>query len=209
MDSTPVQLVCAAFSLTATSGASMTEMTRGAAGRIWRLDLGTDRSAVKELFLESDEESVRREGAFAAHLRAAGIRLPASVPGSDGRFLVPLAGDAGASWLRLYQWIDGGPADPADPGLATRLGDILGRLHAHALPAQGAPDPWYETVPGRATWDQLADAARAQGASWRPALAGRAALPAALADLLTPAARHQPGPRHSPLHPDHLLDDRT
>ena len=174
MDSTPVQLVCAAFSLTATPGASMTEVARGAVGRIWRLDLGTDRYAVKELFLESDEESVRREVAFTTHLQAAGIRLPASVPDSDGRFLVPLAGDAGASWLRLYQWIDGGPADLADPGLATRLGDILGRLHAHALPAQGAPDPWYETVPGRATWDQLADAARAQGASWGPALAGRA-----------------------------------
>ena len=66
MDSTPVQLVCAAFSLTATPGASMTELTRGAAGRIWRLDLGTDPYAVKELFLESDEESVRREVAFTA-----------------------------------------------------------------------------------------------------------------------------------------------
>src|SRR5258708_13623810 len=145
MDSTPVELVCAAFSLTATSGASMTELTRGAAGRIWRLDLGTDRYAVKELFLESDEESVRREVAFTAHLQAAGIRLPASVPGSDGRFLVPLAGDAGASWLRLYQWIDGGPADPADPGLATPLGAILGTLHAPALTAQRAPHPLSET----------------------------------------------------------------
>ena len=141
MDSTLVQLVCAVFSLTATPGASMTELTRGAAGRIWRLDLGTDRYAVKELFLEPDEESVRREVAFTAHLQAAGIRLPASVPGSDGRFLVPLAEDAGTCWLRLYQWIDGGPADLAEPGLATRLGDTLGRLHAHALPAQVGPDP--------------------------------------------------------------------
>src|SRR5260370_2538223 len=141
MDSTPVQLVCAAFSLTATSGASMTEMTRGAAGRIWRLDLGTDRSAVKELFLESDEESVRREVAFTAHLQAAGIRLPASAPGSDGRFLVPLAGDAGASCLRLYQSIDGGPADPADPRLGTPIPDLLARLHEHSLPRQGEHHP--------------------------------------------------------------------
>jgi Ser/Thr protein kinase RdoA (MazF antagonist) len=209
MDSTPVQLVCAAFSLTATPGASITELTRGAAGRIWRLDLGTARYAVKELFLESDEESVRREVAFTAHLQAAGIRLPASVPGRDGRFLVPLAVDAGASWLRLYHWIDGGPADLADPGLATRLGDILGRLHAHALPAQSAPDPWYEKVPGRATWDQLADAAGAQGASWGPALAGRADLLAALADLVTPAARDQLVTCHCDLHPDNVLVDGT
>jgi Ser/Thr protein kinase RdoA (MazF antagonist) len=187
----------------------MTELSRGAAGRIWRLDLGADRYAVKELFFESDEESVRREVAFTAHLQAAGIRLPASVPGSDGRFLVPLAGDAGDSRLRLYQWIDGGPADLADPGLATRLGDILGRLHAAALPPQGAPDPWCETVPGPATWDELADSARAQGASWGQALAGHASLLAGLADLVTPPARDRLVTCHCDLHPDNVLVDGT
>jgi Ser/Thr protein kinase RdoA (MazF antagonist) len=187
----------------------MTELTRGAAGRIWRLDLGADRYAIKELFFESDEVSVRREVAFTAHLQAAGIRLPASVPDSGGRFLVPLAGDAGDSRLRLYQWIDGVPADLADPGLATRLGDILGRLHAAALPAQGAPDPWYETVPASATWDELADAARGQGASWGQALAGHASLLADLADLVTPAARDQLVTCHCDLHPDNVLVDGT
>jgi len=125
----------------------MTEVTRGAAGRIWRLDLGTNRYAVKELFLESDEESVRREVAFTAHLQAAGIRLPPACRAATGASSSP-GRDAGASWLRIYQWIDGGPADLADPGLATRLGDILGRLHAHALSAQGAPTRGMRAFPG-------------------------------------------------------------
>jgi Ser/Thr protein kinase RdoA (MazF antagonist) len=145
--------------------------------------------------------------AFTAHLQAAGIRLPASVPGTDGRFLAPLAAEAGDSWLRLYQWIDGTPADLADRGLATRLGDVLGRLHVAATPAQGAPDPWYETVPGSQTWDQLADAARAQGASWGQALAGQAGLLTDLADLVAPAARDQLVTCHCDLHPDNVLVD--
>ncbi len=111
-----VEPVCAAFGLAARPGASITALSRGAAGRIWHLDLGADRYAVKELFVESDEESVCREVRFTAHLQAAGIRLPGSVPDRGGRFLVLLARDSGDSWLRLYRWVDGVPADLADPG---------------------------------------------------------------------------------------------
>jgi hypothetical protein len=67
-----VEPVCAAFGLAARPGASITALSRGAAGRIWHLDLGADRYAVKELFVGSDEESVCREVAFTAHLQAAG-----------------------------------------------------------------------------------------------------------------------------------------
>jgi Ser/Thr protein kinase RdoA (MazF antagonist) len=202
-----VEPVCAAFGLAARPGASITALSRGAAGRIWHLDLGADRYAVKELFVESDEESVCREVAFTAHLQAAGIRLPGSVPDQGGRFLVPLAGDSGDSWLRLYRWVDGVPADLADPGLAAQIGDLLGRLHAHALPAECEPDPWYETVPGPATWDQLADAARVHGASWSQALAGQVGLLADLAELVAPAAQDQLVTCHRDLHPDNVLVD--
>lgn len=179
-------------------------MSRGAAGRIWRLDLGAERYAVKELFDESDEEPVRREVAFTAHLRAAGIRLPAPLPGPGGRFVVPLT-RGGGGWLRLYQWVDGIPADLADPRLAGQIGDVLGRLHTHALPPQGGADPWYCTVPGTDAWYQVADAARAQGASWGHALAGHAGLLASLADLVTPAAMDRLVTCHRDLHPDNVL----
>jgi Ser/Thr protein kinase RdoA (MazF antagonist) len=202
-----VEPVCAAFGLEVSPGASITALSRGAVGRIWRLDLGADRYAVKELFVESDEESVCREVTFTAHLQAAGIRLPGSLPGRTGRFLVPLAGASGDSWLRLYQWVDGIPADPADPGLAAQVGDLLGRLHAHAVPADGEPDPWYETVPGPAAWEQLADAARVYGASWSQALAGKLGPLADLAELVAPAARDQLVTCHRDLHPGNVLID--
>jgi Ser/Thr protein kinase RdoA (MazF antagonist) len=174
-------------------------------GQIWRLDLGAERYAVKELFWESDEESVRREAGFTAHLAAAGIGLPRSLPGRDGRFLVRLPAELGGRWLRLYQWMDGVPVDLADADVAGRAGDLLGRLHAHAPPPQGEIDPWYETVPGPAAWDQLADAAHAQGMQWGPALAKRAALLHDLAGLVTPAAQDRQITCHRDLHPDNVL----
>jgi hypothetical protein len=165
-------------------------------GRVWCLDLGAERYAVKELFWESEEESVGPEVAFTAHLDSAGIRLPGSLPGRGGRFLQELAADHGGGWLRLYRWVDGVPVDLADPGLAARIGDLAGRLHALATPAEGAVDPWYDTVPGPATWERLADAARGHGAGWGEAMAGHAALLRDLADLVT---------CHRDLHPDNVL----
>jgi len=174
-------------------------------GRIWCLDLGAERYAVKELFQESDEESVRLEVAFTAHLESAGIRLPGSLPGRAGRFLQELAADDGDGWLRLYRWIDGVPVDLADPGLAVQVGDLVGWLHALGRPARGAVDPWYDRVPGPAIWDQLADAARGQGAGWGEAVAGHASLLRDLADLVTPTAGGRLVTCHRDLHPDNML----
>ena len=200
-----VELVCGAFGLTAGPGASLTAVSRGAMGRIWCLDLGAERYAVKELFGEPDEEPVGPEAAFTARLESAGIRLPGSLPGRDGRFLQELAPEQGGSWLRLYRWIDGVPADLADPGLAARIGGLAGRLHVLAGPARGAAGPWYEKVPGPATWDQLADAARGQGAGWGEALAGQAGLLRDLAGLVTPMARDRLVTCHRDLHPGNVL----
>ena len=45
---TAVGWICAAFGLPDVPGAAIIAVSRGAMGRIWRLDLGADRSAVKE-----------------------------------------------------------------------------------------------------------------------------------------------------------------
>ena len=198
-------LVCGAFGLTAEPGAALIPVSRGAMGRVWCLDVGAERYAVKELFWESDEESVRTEVAFTAHLESAGIRLPGSLPGRGGRFLQELAPGQGGGWLRLYRWIDGVPVDLAGPGLAAAIGDLAGRLHALARPARGAVDPWYDTVPAPATWDQLADAARGQGAGWAEAMAGQAGLLCDLADLVTPMAGDRLVTCHRDLHPGNVL----
>jgi Ser/Thr protein kinase RdoA (MazF antagonist) len=206
-DRTTAEHFCAAFGLAAGPQATISAVSRGAMGQIWRLEAGTERYAVKELFWESGEEQVRREAALTAQLAAAGIRLPRSLPGRDGRFLVRLPADLGGRWLRLYQWIDGVPVDLADAGTARSVGDLLGRLHAHAAAPEGEIDPWYETVPDPAAWGELADAARAQGAQWGPVLASRAALLLDLAELVTPAALDRQITCHRDLHPDNVLAD--
>jgi Ser/Thr protein kinase RdoA (MazF antagonist) len=204
-DREAVLQICASFGLAAGPEASITPVSRGAVGRIWRLDAGTGRYALKETFSEPDEEAVGHETAITAHLAAAGIRIPRSLPAGSGRFLVPLASDTGGSWLRLFEWIDGEPADLADPATADRIGHLLGRLHAHALPSRLPVDPWYETTPDPATWDELAEAARKQGAGWSQELAGRNGLLRALAELVTPAAPAGLLTCHRDLHPDNVL----
>ena len=171
-----VEHVCGAFGLTAGPGASIIPVSRGAMGRVWCLDLGAERYAVKELFWESDEESVRPEVAFTAHLDSAGIRLPGSLPGRGGRSssrswppIMVVAGCGCTGGLMACRWTW------PTRGLAVQIGDLAGRLHALAWPAEGAVDPsWYDRVPGPATWERLADAARGQGAGWGEAMGGHA-----------------------------------
>ncbi|HET7015239.1 MAG TPA: phosphotransferase [Streptosporangiaceae bacterium] len=202
-----VEVACAAFGLTPVAGASVSASSRGAAGQVWRLDLGAERYAVKELFAGFDEESVRAEVTVTQHLQAAGIRLPGSVPSATGRIVVPVATGTGERRLRLYQWVDGVPADLADPATAGRIGELLARLHVDALPAQAPADPWFEVVPDPATWDRLADAARAQGAGWGQELAGRTGLLAELAEFVTAEDPDQLVTCHRDLHPDNVLVD--
>jgi Ser/Thr protein kinase RdoA (MazF antagonist) len=204
---TTVGWICAAFGLPEVPGAAIIPVSRGAVGQIWRLDLGVDRFAVKELFWEASEESARREAELTAHLEAAGIGLPASVPGPGGCFVVRLPADSGGGWLRLYRWIDGVPVDLTDPGVATRVGGLLGRLHACALPPCGEADPWYDTVPDPATWDQLADSALARRAPWAASLAERAGLLRELSAVVTSQADESLITCHRDLHPDNVLVD--
>ena len=199
--------ICAAFGLPEVPGAAIIPVSRGAMGRIWRLDLGANRFAVKELFWEASEESARREAQLTAHLEAAGIRLPASVPGPGGCFVARLPADSGGGWLRLYRWIDGVPVDLADAGVAARVGGLLGRLHACALPLRGEADPWYDTVPDPAAWDQLAASALAHRAPWAASLAGRAGLLRELSAVVTPQAGDLLITCHRDLHPDNVLVD--
>ena len=202
---TTVGWICAAFGLPEVPGAAIIPVSRGAVGQIWRLDLGVDRFAVKELFWEASEESARREAELTAHLEEAGIGLPASVPGPSGCFVARLPADSGGGWLRLYRWIDGVPVNLTDPGVATRVGGLLGRLHACALPPCGEADPWYDTVPDPAAWDQLADSALARRAPWAASLAERAGLLRELSAVVTSQADESLITCHRDLHPDNVL----
>jgi len=204
---TTVGWICAAFGLPEVPGAAIIPVSRGAMGRIWRLDLGTDRFAVKELFWEASEESARREAELTAYLEAAGIRLPASVPGPGGCFVASLPAGSGGGWLRLYRWVDGVPVDLTNAGVAARVGGLLGRLHACVPPPHGEADPWYDTVPDPASWDQLADCARANRAPWAASLAERAGLLRELSAVVMPQTGESLITCHRDLHPDNVLVD--
>lgn len=195
---------CAAFGLDGGPDAEIVAVSRGAMGQIWRLAAGGRRYAVKELFWEANEEAAWQEVAFAEHLCAAGIRLPASLPAPDGRLIARLPAELGGRWLRLYQWADGEHADPAAPGMAGRAGDLLGRLHAHALPRRGEAGAWYEKVPEPDAWEQIIGTACRQGAPWAAALAGRAGLLTELAALAGPQGDDQVT-CHRDVHPENVL----
>ena len=206
-DSELIGYVRATFGLDAHPTAALTAVGRGAAGQIWRLDLGPRRYALKELFRRPADEDVRRETEFTAHVAGAGVVLPASLPAVDGRFVVEIPDGLGDGWLRLYEWVDGVPVDPTADGVAEKLGDLLGRLHANARPAPDDADPWYDTTPDAATWSALADEAVERDVEWGPGLADRIALIAELSWLVTPTPPDRMIMCHRDLHPGNVLVD--
>jgi Ser/Thr protein kinase RdoA (MazF antagonist) len=181
---------------------------RGALGQIWRLDVGPARYALKEIFHQPpSEELIAAELAFARRAARAGVRLPASHPDREGRYLLTAPG---GSWLRLYDWVDLRPVEPTDQDTPRQLGALLARLHrcapASAVePRGGPPDPWYYAVPGAHEWTGLS----ASGAVWAARLTDRLA---ALPELCAAVAPVDPARRivcHRDLHPENVLADPT
>ncbi len=202
-----IGFVRATFGLDDHPTAALTAVGRGAAGQIWRLDLGPRRYALKELFRRPADEDVRRETEFTARVGAAGVVLPTSLPAVDGRFVVEIPGGLGDGWLRLYGWADGVPVEPTADDVAEKLGELLGRLHANALPAPDDADTWYDTTPDAAIWSALAGEALAAGVDWGPELAGCVGRLDELSELVTPTPADRMIMCHRDLHPGNVLVD--
>jgi len=186
---------------------------RGAMGQIWRLDVGSARYALKEIFPNDDPMSaalVAAEVEFARLAAAGGVRLPASHPDRHGRYLVPAP--AGAGWLRLYDWVDLHAIDLSDASAPHRLGVLLAQLHRCAPrsdrePGGEAPDGWYDTPPPLEVWAPLAATAHTHGAGWASRFAELLGGVPALTALVTKA---DPGAMllcHRDLHPENVLAD--
>jgi hypothetical protein len=114
--------ICAAFGLLDVPDAAIIPVSRGAMGQIWRLDLGADRFAVKELFWDADEESARNEAELTAHwkrlasgcLPACPARAGVSSPGCPP---IPAAAGGGSTGgLTACRWT--WPTQPSPPGSA-------------------------------------------------------------------------------------------
>ncbi|GAA3140332.1 phosphotransferase enzyme family protein [Nonomuraea roseoviolacea] len=177
---------------------------RGALGQIWRVETGGARYALKEIFAEPPSVAlVEAELDFTRRAAGAGVRMPAALPDRAGRHLLPAPG---GGWLRLYEWVDLRPVDPADRATPGELGALLARLHrcAPATAAEaggGRPDPWYDRVPAPGAWEPVA----ASDAEWAKRLAGRLAGLPELAAAVAPADPAALVVCHRDLHPENVL----
>jgi Ser/Thr protein kinase RdoA (MazF antagonist) len=188
---------------------TLTPGDRGALGQISRLEIGSRRYAVKELF-DVDPPSAALLAAeldFTARAASVGVPAPASHPAGDGRYVVPTPD--GTGWLRLYDWLDASPPDLTADALPARLGTLLGRLHvcapaADREPDGSAPDEWYAVPPTEDRWPVLAAAAQAAHTSWAPDLAARLPLINVITRLALPADPAAMVLCHRDLHPENV-----
>ncbi|MEV0201641.1 aminoglycoside phosphotransferase family protein [Nonomuraea sp. NPDC050691] len=177
---------------------------RGALGQIWRVEAGAARYALKEIFAEPPSAAlVEAELDFTRRAAGAGVRMPASLPDRAGRHLLAVPG---GGWLRLYEWVDLRPVDPADRATPDELGALLARLHrcapATAVEAGGgSPHPWYDRAPAPGAWERAASS----DAGWAGRLADRLAWLAELAAVVAPADPAGMIVCHRDLHPENVL----
>ncbi|MEV5891827.1 phosphotransferase enzyme family protein [Nonomuraea fuscirosea] len=215
-------VACARAAFGWDDGVVVSEGRRGALGQIWRVETGTASYALKEIFGEPPTETlVAAELAFTRRAAAHGVRLPASHPSRDGRHLVETPG---GTWLRLYDWVDLSPVDPAGPATPEDLGALFARLHrcapaVTAEPDGQDPDPWYHRPPDLSAWEQVAGASGAgeQVAGARERVAGAVGvswgdrlreLLATVPELSAAVAPPEPAALvlcHRDLHPENVL----
>jgi len=207
-----VAAVAAAYGLGRPVGPA-TLAARGELGRIWHLETGTGRWAVKEL-LQTDarpltdlEADARADVAFQEAALAIHIPMPRPVRRPDDGILAEVeAGDRRVT-VRVYTWVELADREPrADPLDAAA---ILGRLHDLAHPDERPPDPWFTRAPDREWWVGLAADAHRAGAAWAATLDG--VLPELLAGgPVVAAGRHAPTIRcHLDFNPQNVLVDTT
>ncbi|MFN8518853.1 MAG: aminoglycoside phosphotransferase family protein [Chloroflexota bacterium] len=160
--------------------------------------------ATRGRLLEAQEALVGRR-------RAAGVRMPALHRGRTGDLAQP---GPGGTWLRVYDWMDAGPADLASPETAGAVGALLARLHRGAPTLTSEvdgtpPDPWFEVPPTAADLETLAGDAAAAGVSWAGRLADRLRDVPGLLDIVRPVDPARLVLCHRDLHPGNVLLDET
>ncbi|MFJ9891731.1 phosphotransferase enzyme family protein [Streptomyces sp. NPDC091280] len=164
---------------------TLTPVTRGALGQIWRLSGAGTSWAVKELLFGCDEEQVGREAALRRAAEDLGIASPRLMPDRQGAYVTRLGS---GSHIKLYDWIDGTDADASDPGVLDWFGRTMALLHRAGAGGTQAPGDWYERCPRDAEWRELHGRVRRAGRPWADAL-GRFITGSAveLAEWVTPS----------------------
>ncbi|WP_405741528.1 phosphotransferase [Streptomyces sp. NBC_00028] len=145
---------------------TMSPVARGALGQIWKLSGGGTAWAVKELLFGCDEEQVRREAALRDAAEELGISAPRLMANRAGAHVTRLDG----SYVKVYDWVGGGEADPADPEILSWCGRTLAILHRAGEGTTETPDAWYEECPQESDWTRLSKEVRQAGVPWSDAL---------------------------------------
>ncbi|MFF3335309.1 phosphotransferase enzyme family protein [Streptomyces sp. NPDC002888] len=181
---------------------TVTPVTRGALGQIWKLSGNGSSWAVKELLFGCDEEQVRREAALRNAAEELGISSPRLFPNREETHVSQLPDSLGGSCVKLYDWVDGAAADPSDPEILNWCGRTLALLHRAGAGASETPVSWYEQCPQDADWAKLHGQVRREGMPWADELGrfvttsavelARHVTPSALGDLVTSHLDVQP-----------------
>jgi aminoglycoside phosphotransferase (APT) family kinase protein len=192
--------VLAAFGLDGPA-TSWTSVGRAWSNRVYRLEAGGHRYAVKEMrnpWADPHwQQWLAESWDFEQRAIAAGMAAPRPVPNpASGSCLAwaarrdPALPDAA---VRLHHWTDGNPVSPgpAGPQIARWAGQALATLHGlRARPRDRSLFPLPST--GTASrWPQLAEAAQRRGAAWAHQLTKAASSVSLIADLAT-SAGHRP-----------------
>jgi Ser/Thr protein kinase RdoA (MazF antagonist) len=195
------------FAIACSESPTIQPVARGAVGRVWRLDTGSDTYAVKEFFWGADEALARREAAFRDAAAEAGVRSPLNVKARTGTYLSTLPEELGGGQVRFYSWVRGEPVTEDEPNVPAEVGDLLGRLHALRAPTTQAADPWYEVVPTEERWRSLAQSAADAAVPWAGELEQALPAIAKLSELVTPTVAADLTICHLDIQASNLLRD--
>ncbi|WP_371578005.1 phosphotransferase enzyme family protein [Streptomyces sp. NBC_01314] len=191
----------------------MVPVARGALGQIWRLSAGGAGAgawAVKELLFGCDEGQVGREAAVRNAAEELGITAPRLFVNRDGAYVSRLPESMGGSFVKVYDWVDGTEADPADPELLGWCGRTLALLHRAGEGTKEKPNDWYERCPGEDDWAELCEGVRRAGLPWADALDRFVATSAVeLARYVTPSGGDDVVISHLDMRPQNVLVDRS
>ncbi|MFJ1672730.1 phosphotransferase enzyme family protein [Streptomyces bottropensis] len=189
----------------------MVPVARGALGQVWRLSGGGGGSwAVKELLFGCDGEQVGREAALRDAAEELGISAPRLFADRDGAYASRLPDSMGGAYVKVYDWVDGSEADPADPQVLAWCGRTLAVLHRAGEGTKETPDGWYERCPGEGDWAALCEAVGRAGVPWAHALERFVAGPAReLAAYVTPCEGGDVVTSHLDMRPQNVLVGRS
>ncbi|MGY6024714.1 phosphotransferase enzyme family protein [Streptomyces spinosirectus] len=149
---------------------TMTPVTRGALGQIWKLSGNGSSWAVKELLFGCDKDQVRREAALRNATENLGVASPRLIPNRHGAHVSQLTPSSGGPYVKLYDWVDGTKADASDPDILDWFGRTMALLHTAGEGTSESPDSWYEQCPKNGDWKDLHQKVHQSGLPWSDAL---------------------------------------